>query len=169
MCDPITATTVLLIGASTAADIHARNTQAKKEEEAAKLAALRDELALEKQRQQIDRSVGLEMFERQRQALRERSRIAVAAGEAGVAGNSPARLIARSLQDAAFDIGVHQANRQAMLEQTMLEQADIRAARDTRINLSRSQQTNPFMAALQIGARAVSAYHSVPKIPYSGR
>lgn len=168
MCEPVTAT-ALAIGTAAAvssyAESKARNAQAKAEEQAAKSAAAYDKTAIDLRRHQINRSVDLEIFERQRQALRERSRIAVAAGEAGVAGNSPARMIAQSMLDAAHDIGVHQANRESLIAQTMLEEQAIKAGRDSRVNIARSQMTNPFMSALMIGGRTTAAYLGAPRIP----
>lgn len=166
MCEPVS-TTALVVGTAAAvttySQIQAQKKAAKAQEQAARAAAARERIALEIQRQQIDRSVGLEIFERQRQALRERSRIAVAAGEAGVGGISPARIIAQSLWDASYDIGIHSANRDAMLLQNLLEQSAVMASRDSQIRQARSQITNPFMSMLMIGSNFARGYLSVPR------
>lgn len=168
MCEPTTAAAIALTTAAAIggyAEAKARNAQAKAEQQAAKADAVFDLAALDLRRHQINRASDLEIFERQRQALRERSRIAVAAGEAGVVGNSPARLIAQAMLDAAHDIGVHQANRESNLLQTNLERTAVQAKRDSRINVARSQMVNPFMSALMIGGRAATSYFSAPRIP----
>lgn len=167
MCEPVSVTQLILAGAAaigTAAQIQAQNKQARAMEQAARAEAARQRAALEMQRQQIRQSIDLEIFERQRQALRERSRIAVAAGEAGVAGASPARLIAQSLFDASFDTGIHAANREATLMQTRLQEDAILVERDSRIRQARSQYTNPFLSGLMIAGSAAQGYYSAPRI-----
>ena len=167
MCEPIAATAIVASAATAIgnyAQIKAQNAQAKAEMKAAKNAALYDTLALEMRRHQINQSTDLEIFERQRQALRERSRIAVAAGEAGVAGNSPARMIAQSILDASFDIGVRQSNRESNLLQTKLDEEAVKATKTYRVNTARSQMINPFMGALMIGGRTASTYYNTPRI-----
>lgn len=153
--------TISAIG--TAAQIAAQNVQSQMDELAALRAYNMDILALQERARQTQAAYDLEAFERSRQALRERARIAVAAGEAGVGGRSLIRELANSMFQEAYDIGVYRQNLQNRLAQTSLQAQGIGAQAVSRIEAARASRINPFLGALMIGGSAASAYYTAPR------
>lgn len=115
--------------------------------------------ALSLKQSQINSKSALEKFERERQALREQSKLLVASGEAGILGGvSPARAIVVSQEQAGFDEGILEANRANAIQQTVIEGNSIYTATQGRLNQARSMAVNPFMAALQIGTAGAKGW-----------
>lgn len=164
MCEPTTAAMMIISAATTAANIAAQNRQAAAEEKAANEAAYQDYLTLQDRMYQDSNRFNLQALERQRQAARDRAQIAVAAGEAGVGGNSLLRMLNQSLFKQAYDIGIHQANLESARAQTRAQAGRVAATHQSRIASARAKRVNPFLGALQIGSSAYQAYHSVPRI-----
>jgi hypothetical protein len=132
----------------------ANNQQARARMEAAFEAAGYDLSMLESRAQETEDAANLEMFERQRQALRERSKIMTAAGEAGVSGSSVLRQLNQSFLDESYDIGIHQSNLENSLSQINANATGVVSNAYSRRNQAASQITtpNPLMRALEIGA-----------------
>jgi hypothetical protein len=136
----------------------AENKQASAQMEAAFRAANWDMRALEDRALQQEQAVGLEMFERQRQALRERAKILTAAGEAGVSGSSVLRQINQSMLDESYDIGIQQTNLENALSQTNLQAQNVVSTAYSRANQAAAGVKNPWIAPLTIGAGAAASY-----------
>lgn len=160
MClDPaimLAASTAALGIANTSAQIVQQNKMA---EATAKTAAKQAELdyqILEEQKQEIKEQAGLEAFERQRQALREEAKIRVAAGEAGVLGNSILRQLNDSLLQAGYDIGIIEANKEAQLNQASLEQAASLSRANSVIANAKASSVRPLQAVFNIGYAGLS-------------
>lgn len=149
---------------SSLAQIQMQNAQAQAEEAAARQAYAYDMAALQERARQFQQAFDLEAFERARQGLRERARIAVAAGEAGVGGRSLLREIANSMFQEAYDIGVMQENLENRLAQSELQAQGLFAQAQGRINYAQSRRVNPFLGALMIGGSAASAYYGAPRV-----
>lgn len=133
MCDPITA----LKGASLAISATGSAMQT-----SASLGAL--ESSARAQAGEISMSQGQAMSERARAARRERARLMVAGGEAGVAGNSLQAALMDSFMQQGIDVGT-------MRKQTELQQS----AMNTRLESAAAQIGSPLTplmgAGLQIG------------------
>lgn len=167
MCEPATLMTTLQIASATAAvaqtfaDIQSRNQQASFAEAAAIRAANADLNAIALQQQQLKQRFELQRIERQLQALRERATLAVAAGEAGVAGNSVLREAANIALQANRDTSIQKTNLQNQLTNTFFQAQAVRQRRDARIRQARSSRVSPFLGGLMIASRAVGAANSL--------
>lgn len=151
-------------GVSTLGQIQQGNLQAAAEMEAANRAAALDYAALLERSRQLSQSADLESFERARQALRERAKITVAAGEANVGGRSLLRELSNSLFQESYDIGIHRANLRARQAQTALQAQGVYATNQSRINAASSRMVNPFMSSLMIAGNVASGYFGAPRI-----
>lgn len=132
----------------------AQNEQSTAQIEAAYEAASWDMSALGDRTIQLQDAAQLEMFERQKQALRERSKILTAAGEAGVSGSSVLRQLNQTELDKSFDIGVHQTNLENMLFQTNLDAHKVISTAQSRSNQVRPNIRNPWLNSLLLGGTA---------------
>lgn len=122
-----------------------KNEQLRKQMEASFRAADWDMAALADRARQQEQASQLEMFERQKQALRERAKILTAAGEAGVSGSSVLRQINASMLDESYDIGVYKTNLENALTQTNLHAQDVVSTAYSRANQASSQMSNPWL------------------------
>jgi len=160
MClDPVimlTAATSALSIANTSAQIVQQNKTAEATAKAAAKQAELDYQILEEQKQEIKEQAELEAFERQRQALREEAKIRVAAGEAGVLGNSILRQLNNSLLQAGYDIDIIEANKEAQLAQASREQTASVSRANSVIANAKASSVGPLQAAISMGSAGFS-------------
>ena len=160
MCDPLTIGLSMaglqLLSAGT--EISQQNAQAEAGAEAANQAAAYDYQLQNLQEQQVNEQATLDKFERMRQAQRERSKIAVAAGEGGVGGVSPMRQLANALLQASYDTSIIETSRQNQIMQGEAAKQGIHAQAESRVNQYKSMVSSPFMSALKIGGSGVSGF-----------
>lgn len=142
----------------TGLEIATQNAMAEAQAEAAVNAAIADYNTLQEQQREINQQSNLEQIERQKQAMRERSRLIVAMSEAGISGNSPMREIANSFQQESYDIGIIKENKENQLYGNRKQQEAVHANAKSRVNAAKSNMISPALAALQIGSGAVSGY-----------
>lgn len=140
MCEPTTVG--LLMAGATAASVYGQY-------QAGKAQAEYLEQQYETQQEQLDAQASAEANEAARKARRERARIAVAAGEAGVSGNS-------------FEAQLHNSmfQEQSQLALINYNQKQAKAASQDQLNsaLAGIQMPTALGAALQIGTSYVSGY-----------
>jgi len=139
---------LMLGAASSYSQQKAANKQAKAAKLAASRAAASDYAALAEQALQMYQAANVEAFDRRRQALKDRSRILVSAGEAGVGGNSLTRQIAQSMFDESYDLGIWSTNIESYALQNKRQREDIAAGLQTRFNQADAMIGNPWTAAL---------------------
>lgn len=147
MCEPISATTAIMIGlsaATTAAGLYTQHQSAKKQ-----VAAINE--ANEAQADEISKAAGKEMTERARAARRERGAMRAAASESGL--NLASGSFMAALQTSAFN----QYNDQGTVIQNERGQQRSRAAR-ARSEMAGVQMPDYLSGALRIGASAYGAY-----------
>lgn len=160
MCDPLSIGLSMagLQMISTGMEISQQNAQAEAGAEAANQAAAYDYQLANLQEQQINEQAALDKFERKRQAIRERSKIAVAAGEGGVGGVSPMRQLANALLQASYDTSIIETSRQNQIMQAEATKQGTYAQAQSRINQYKSMVTSPFMSVLKIGSSGVAGF-----------
>lgn len=152
---------MLIKGAQSFAQQKAENTRSQVEIENARRASAFDLSALQDQMYQAKQATDLQIFERQRQALRDQSRIMVSAGEAGVGGNSLLRSLVHQEWDLAHDTGIHRTNLKNQVFQTTQQARAITANLDSRVNTAEARMRNPWLyTALQIPSIAVGGYQT---------
>lgn len=156
MCNPIAM--AAMYGIQAISSINAQNRMAQAEAEAASQAALADYNTLVEQQRQINQQTSLEKVERYRQAMRERSRLLVALGEAGVDGFTPGRELANAYLQTSYDVGIMEENRQNRMSQNLLEMGSVSATARSRANVARSKYISPLYGALMIGSAATQGY-----------
>lgn len=108
----------------------------------------------------------LQQLERQRQGMRERSRMRVAMGLNGVEGNTPMSEFANSYLQQAYDSGITQTNTENAMVQNQYDKMGVYATAKDRVNSARSTMrtgTSPLLAGLQIAAAGAGAYTSYKK------
>lgn len=157
MCDLASAMAVVN-GLGTILSIGEKNRYALELARNAQKAAVLDFNAIEEQQTQINKAAQLEQAERVRQAIRERSRLKAAMGDANVTGLTPLREIASSYIQQEYDVGVMKTDQENRLSEAQRAKYQVEANRQSRILQARSQLTNPFLGLLQIGGSAMSGY-----------
>lgn len=141
------------------------NKQAYSEIQAARRAAAFDIQALQDQIYQAKQSTNLRQFERRRQALRDQSRLLVAAGEAGVGGNSVLRSLANEMWDTSHDTGILQTNLQNQVYQSSQQARAVAANMQSRINSAQARIRNPWIqSALGIATGLPAAFEMKQRI-----
>ena len=156
MCDPITMAAVSAVG--TAAQISATNQAA----EAGQNAAVERQMAMNAQRRQEaeeqKKKARLEMTQRERKALREKSAVTVAAAEAGTAGGNLLRQMSNVYVQKAIDTGtISSLNESDLVQIAVGSQADYLETKST-INQLEAKKSTGIGAALQIGVSAAQGY-----------
>lgn len=137
----------------------AENTRSQEETRHARQAGAYDLSMLMDQIYQAKQATDLQVFERQRQALRDQSRILVSAGEAGVGGNSLLRQIAQQQWDLSHDVGIHRTNLENQTYMTSQQARAVAANIDNRVGTAQARLRNPWVnAMLSIPATAYSIY-----------
>lgn len=158
MCAFIPIAMAVMAAASTAMQINQQNKAAGAQMDAAEAAANQDYIMLERKQDEVGKKEALEATERMRQGQRERSKMRVAAGEAGVAGNSPFRVLANSFMQQSYDVGIMETRRNDQLMSIQDEKRKVFTDASSRINVAESNTVKPLMAGLQIGGEAFKGY-----------
>lgn len=114
----------------------------------------------EMQQRQIEDAQNEKIYQRQVQALRDRSKIAVASGEAGVGGASVERLINFYEMDEAHDVQNIERNKEMQLQQSAMEaRSSVRNAQSAinQAEREKDQQTtdNPWGRAILRGLPSI--------------
>lgn len=104
-------------------------------------AAQADYAVVNQKLMQENQKTALDQFERQRQGLRERSKILVAAGEAGLSGATPMRELQNSLLQAGYDVGIMEQSQENALSQSFAEKQGIWAQAKGRTQEAKSMVT----------------------------
>jgi hypothetical protein len=149
-----------LQGGLTTLQISAQNQQAVAEAQAARNAAISDYNQMQLKQQQDNQQSVLEMMERQKQGMVERSKINNALATAGVSGNSATAEMGSSYSDQAWDTGIMKQNLENTTLQNQATINNIYTNQASRINAANAKIMNPYLALLQIGANAFSGYSS---------
>ena len=161
MCGPaaIPIASLIISAAATGYSMIQSNQQAKAQEKAAEMAmqADREQLALEST--QIDDRIVSEKMERQRQRMREESRIIVSASEAGGLGGSFLSQLANARLQSGYDQGIMEKNRTNMQAQNRAGVKGVLATYQSRMNEAASSRMSPFTAGLRIGGSALESYN----------
>jgi len=97
-------------------------------------------------------------LQRQLQGLRERGRIAVAQGEAGVGGNSSLKAINNAKLQESMDVGVIEANRGSAQRKIASDVTSTKMQLESRINTAKSQVVGLPMMLLTAGMAGTSGY-----------
>lgn len=162
MCLPlvVAAGMAVMSMATTAMQIQQQNDAAGAQMDAATAAARQDYILLNRKQEEVGKQEALEATERVRQGERERAKMRVAMGEAGVAGVTPLRVLGNSMLQEQYDVGVMEANRDAQFMSVQDEKNKVNADAASRINVAKSNVVSPFMAGLQIAGSGVKGYMS---------
>jgi hypothetical protein len=147
----------LLSAAGSAVGIMQTNKTAEAAAQNAVRAANYDYQLLNLRQQQVNEKAAQQAFERQRQGLRERSKVLVATGEAGVLGNTPLREMYNTMFQTGYDTGIIEQNRVNQSLQVQAYKEGVKAQAESRINQAESMVTNPWMAILKIGMSGLGA------------
>lgn len=142
---------VPLAMASTALQIQQQN----KQQSAVQKSAL-NELGNQIQQQQIRENQiavanGQQMSERSKQALRERAKMRVAAGESGLIGSTIDRLNNQSLTSESYDLAILETNYNNTLKQEYFQKKASEIKARNEINIAQSKKVTGGTAALMIG------------------
>lgn len=132
------------------------NSTAEAMAESANRAAQFDYQLLAQRRQQIGEKYAIDAMERKRQAVRERGKILVAAGEAGVLGGSLSRLLENAAFQGDYDTDILEANRDAGFMDTHAQSLGVYAQTQSRINQAESMVISPLQAMLSIAGAGFS-------------
>jgi hypothetical protein len=142
------------------ADIKQTNATAEEDIRNSNAAAFLDQTILGEQLLQLNEQAATEDLERTRQAMRERSKMAVALGESGMgAGATAAQLLTNITLQEGMDKALMKKNLRNKRQATSYDSMKVEANRQSRINQAKgSKMTNPFMNALQIGSAGMQGY-----------
>lgn len=158
MCAFIPIAMAVVTAAQSAMQINQQNAAADAQMDAAEAAANQDYVMLARKQDEVGKKEALEATERMRQGMRERAKMRVAAGESGVGGNSPFRVLANSFMQQSYDVGIMETRRDDQLMSIQDEKYKVRADAASRINVAESNTVKPLMAGLQIGGAAFKGY-----------
>ena len=103
----------------------AQNQAAQAQAESAIASANNQMAALDLNNQQVQDQRNLDAFERTRQSLRERAKLMVSAGEAGISGATPAREQENAIAQAQYDKGIIEGNARKLISQNMSRMTEI--------------------------------------------
>lgn len=112
---------------------------------------------IEMQQRQIEDATNERVYQRELQALKDRSKIMVATGEANVGGPTVDRLLGHYEMDAAHDIEMEERNEEMQLQQSAMEGRSVVREAESAINQgkARRQQRTTENPWLQTGLRAL--------------
>ena len=116
---------------------------------------------IEMQQRQIEEASNERIYQRRLQALRDRSRISVVAGEAGVGGNTIDRLVNFYEMDEASDVQAMERNKEMKLGQSAMQAKERIRQAESNINRSAQQKESqttesPYGKAILRGAPSVA-------------
>lgn len=89
--------------------------------------------------QEAEQATNERIYQRQLQALKDRSKIMISAGQAGVGGSSIARLMKTNEMSAGYDQALYDANLESQLSQTAIQGKQKIAKGQSRINNMNNQ------------------------------
>lgn len=158
MCNPIAlaAGGLIMSAGTTAMQIKSNNDYAEALAEQADKAAALDYGLLAGQQQDIADQTAHEKLQRQLQTMREQGRIAVAQGEAGVAGNSALAELANATFQGAYDTSIIESNSRTKIADNIASQRKVASNLESRYLSARSYQTDPGTSALMIASSGAS-------------
>lgn len=154
MCEPYSIAYGVMMAVTTAVTISESNKTAKQNARAQRDSALLQIEANKLAAEQVKDKHALEEFERRRQAIREEAKLRVAAGESGIAGNTPARQIMNVFMQEGFDLGIMEQNMENQITQNNLQQRAIVNQGESAIAGSMAKGSYGLNAAMQIGSSA---------------
>jgi hypothetical protein len=170
MCNPVAAMMAVSMAMSLASGVmqyksakdaqEAADDAAKREAKLAEEAEANQLKALEDQLAQATDKAEIEKLERQRQAIRERAKIRVAASESGGLGNSVLKQLSASAVNEGFDKGIIQNNLDNRATQIDRQKEATRINTKSQINRAKAgvpAAPSQFMAGLQIGGDMMGA------------
>lgn len=162
MCEPATVTAVIagvmaVAGAATTAvSINAANNQAEAQVDAANKSAAADYISQTTQQDQVNQQAAQEKMQRAQQAMAERAKLRVTAGESGVGGLSPMKDIAETYMNQGLDASTLETNRANKVRQIQNEKDSTSATAQGRRNVAMAGMSSGWTAGLQIGTSALS-------------
>ena len=144
--------------ASTAMSISETNKAATREAEAANTRTQVMYNQQEQEQQEIQAEAGLELTNRNREALREQASMRAGAAESGVVGISPLRELANVYMQEAIDVGTIISKEEAQLRTIGMQSQQTYLETQSSINQAESAKSTGLDAALQIGMAAAGGY-----------
>jgi len=161
MCHPAVYIVMAMMSAVQADQANkAQNAAAEASAEGANVAATFKMEALATKRGEVDEAAAAQKLQRQLQTKREHGRATVAAGEAGVGGNSTLRAINNALMQGGYDTSVIEANRMSKARQLNTESYGAHLSAESQVNVAETQTVSPAMGAMNVGIAGVSGYMS---------
>lgn len=91
------------------------------------------------QNQEMEQATNERIYQRQLQALKDRSKLMISAGEAGVGGSTIARLVKTNQMSAGYDQALYDANLESQLTQSAIQGRQKIAQGQSRINNANNQ------------------------------
>lgn len=159
MCEPMTMM-ALMAAASTAVGIRQQGAAAEATAESAHAAAINQSNDLQARQAENNLRTSQELSERQRQHMRERSRIRASTAESGLSGISPLRNLVTSNINAALDLDTINLNSDLTSQQSMRNQNTVAAQRQSRIDAAMGQVPSAFGSLLQIGQAGLGGFNA---------
>ena len=120
-------------------------------------AAAADYAAQYTEQEQVNAAAAQESGERARQAMIERARLRVSAGESGLSGITPQKEQSEVYMQEGLDAATLEVNRANKIRQVQAEKGKTEATRESRINAANSTRQSGWSTALQIGSAMVSS------------
>jgi hypothetical protein len=142
--------------ASTTMSIQAANNQAEAQVDASNKAAAADYTSQTTQQDQVNQQAAQEKMQRAQQAMAERAKLRVTAGESGVGGLSPMKDIAETYMNQGLDASTLETNRANKVRQIQNEKDSTSATAQGRRSVAMAGMSSGWTAGLQIGTAALS-------------
>ncbi len=160
MCEPTTIAIGLALMSAYAAQQQGKmtNDMAVATAENANAAASFNYDQLSAQRGEVDEKAAQDKLQRQLQTAREHGTIAVAAGEAGVGGNSVMKVMNNVRMQGQYDISVIEANRTSKARQIVAKKFSVHAAAKGVVNVAKTTMESPLTQTVNIGVAGVQGY-----------
>ena len=144
--------------ASTAMSISETNKAATREAEAANTRAQMMYNQQEQEQQEIQAEAGLELTNRNREALREQASMRAGAAESGVVGISPLRELANVYMQESIDAGSIISKEEAQIRSSGMQSQQTYLEGVSAVNVANSKMSTGLNAALQIGMSGAQGY-----------
>jgi len=97
------------------------------------------------QNMEMEQATNERIYQRQLQALKDRSKIMISAGEAGVGGSSIARLVQTNQMSAGYDQALYDANLESQLTASAIQGKQKIAEGKSRINNANNQASSQIV------------------------
>ncbi len=127
---------------------------------ASNIAAQQNYQQLDAQREEVDEAAAQDKLQRQLQTKREHGTITVAAGEAGVGGNSVMKVMGNAFLQGSYDVAVIEANRVSKARQITAKKISVHASNKGAINVAEAQTQSTGAQITNIGIAGVQGYMS---------